>query len=161
MRYSRYNIFSKIRDSENYFIVNLLSGNADILDNSDAEKLEAIRKGEDLHDREFLDELMEKGYISDESEEKREFRKRYLDFIDSREKDEIQIFFVTNYSCNFACPYCYQDQYNNPGNKLNKDVIDAFFSYVKKEFASRRKYITIFGGEPYSTAVSKRKKLLT
>jgi uncharacterized protein len=27
-------------------------------------------------------------------------------------------------------------------------VIDAFFDYVKKEFASRRKYITIFGGEP-------------
>ena len=49
MKYSRYNIFSKIRDSENHFIVNLLSGNADILNSSDAEKIEAIRKGEDLH----------------------------------------------------------------------------------------------------------------
>ena len=73
---------------------------------------------------------------------------KYLDFIDSREKDEIQIFFVTNYNCNFACSYCYQDQYQNPGNGLNKDVTDAFFSYVKKEFAFRRKYVTIFGGEP-------------
>ena len=159
MRYSKYNILSKIRDSENHFIVNLLSGNADILDNSDAEKLEAIRKGEDLHDREFLDELMEKGYISDESEEKREFRKRYLDFVDLREKDEIQIFFVTNYSCNFACPYCYQDQYQNPGNKPDKDVIDAFFSYVKKEFAARRKYITIFGGEPLLNSSVQKEKI--
>jgi len=31
---------------------------------------------------------------------------------------------------------------------LIRDVIDSFFNYVKKEFASRRKYITVFGGEP-------------
>jgi len=148
MKYSRYNIFSKIRNSENNFIVNLLSGNADILDSRDAKKIEAIRKGEYINNKEFLGELTEKGYITDESEEKREYRRKYLDFIDSREKDEIQIFFVTNYSCNFTCSYCYQDQYQNPGNELNKDVIDAFFSYIKKEFQSRRKYITIFGGEP-------------
>lgn len=148
MQYSRYNIFSKIRDSENFFIVNLLSGNADILDSSDAEKIEAIRKGEEIKNDKFCGELAEKGYITDESEERREYRRKYLDFIDSRDKDEIQIFFVTNYSCNFACTYCYQDQYNNPVNELNREVVDAFFNYVTKEFASRRKYITIFGGEP-------------
>jgi uncharacterized protein len=148
MKYSRYNIFSKIRDSENYFIVNLLSGNADILDSRDAEKIEDIRKGEDIKNKKFLGELAEKGYMTDESEERREYRRKYLDFIDSREKDEIQIFFVTNYSCNFACTYCYQDQYNNPVNELNKEIVDAFFSYINKEFAFRRKYITIFGGEP-------------
>jgi len=102
MKYSRFNIFSKIRDSESHFIVNLLSGNADILDSSDALRMEALRNGEVLTDKKFLDELAEKGYISDESAEKREYRRKYLDFIDSREKDEIQIFFVTNYSCNFA-----------------------------------------------------------
>ncbi|MCX6259569.1 MAG: radical SAM protein [Bacteroidia bacterium] len=148
MQYSRYNIFSRVRDSENSFILNLLSGNADILSSSDAVKIEALRKGETLTDKKFLDELSEKGYIADESEEKREYRRKYLDFIDSRERDEIQIFFVTNYNCNFACSYCYQDQYSNPANELNRDVIDAFFNYVKKEFGSRRKYITIFGGEP-------------
>ena len=148
MIYSKYNIFSRIRNSENSFIVNLLSGNADILNRSDAGKIEALRKGEALTDKKFLDELIEKGYIIDESDESREYRRKYLDFIDSREKDEVQIFFVTNYSCNFTCSYCYQDQYSNPADELNKDVIDAFFNYVKKEFASRRKYITIFGGEP-------------
>ena len=148
MKYSRYNIFPRIRDSRNYFIVNLLSGNADILNSSDAEKIEAVRKGEECTDKVFLNELTENGYLTDESDEIREYRRKYLDFIDSREKDEIQLFFVTNYSCNFACSYCYQDQYQNPGNELNEDVIDTFFGYIKKEFASRRKYITIFGGEP-------------
>jgi len=152
MQYSRYNIFSKIRDSENYFIVNLLSGNADILDSCDAEKIEVIRNGEDINNKKFLSELTEKGYITDESDEKREYRRKYLDFIDSREKDEIQIFFVTNYSCNFACTYCYQNQYNNPVKALNNEIVDAFFSYINKEFVSRKKYITIFGGEPLLTS---------
>ncbi len=148
MRYSKFNIFSKIRDSENYFIVNLLTGNADILNIDDAKKIGLIKIGEKIDDEDFKDELISKGYLIDEAEETGIYRKRYLDFIDSRDNDEIQLFFVTNYSCNFACTYCYQDQYINPVQGLNEEIIDAFFTYVRKEFAGRRKYVTIFGGEP-------------
>lgn len=148
MGYSKHNIFSNIRDSDNYFIVNPLSGNADILNASDAEKLEMIRDGKEISDQKFIDELTEKGYLAEEASEKILYKSKYLDFIDSREKDEIQIFFVTNYSCNFACSYCYQDQYNNKGNELNHEIIDAFFDYLLREFAGRKKYITLFGGEP-------------
>lgn len=148
MKFSKYNIYSKIRNSEDYFIVNLLSGNADILNIHDVEKLELIRSGTLLPDSEFNTELIEKGYFIDEAEESKLYLNKYLDFIDSRDDDEIQIFFVTNYSCNFACTYCYQDQYNNTGQEINAEVIDAFFTYIQKEFAGRRKYITIFGGEP-------------
>jgi uncharacterized protein len=148
MNYSKYNIFSKIRNSENYFIINLLTGNADILSVPDAGKLEILRNGGSIPDKEFTAEVTEKGYFIDESEESRLYRNRYFDFIDSRNKDEIQLFFVTNYSCNFACTYCYQDQYVNPNEELLIEVIDSFFSYIKKEFAGRKKYITVFGGEP-------------
>lgn len=148
MVYSRYNIFSKIRDSKNYFILNLLTGNADILSREEAVKIEALRNGSIPETDIFADELKAKGYLTDKAEEERLYRSRYLDFIDSRESDEIQIFFVTNYSCNFACTYCYQDQYNNPQQVLSKEIIDAFFSYVNKKFSDREKYITVFGGEP-------------
>ena len=148
MNYSKHNIFSKIRDSENYFIVNPLTRNADILDPDDAEKLEIIKNGGEVADRIFISELTGKGYLADEATENSLYRSRYLDFLDARDKDEIQIFFVTNYSCNFTCSYCYQDQYTNPGLELNHEIIDSFFRYVLKEFAGRNKYITIFGGEP-------------
>jgi uncharacterized protein len=160
MEYSKFNIFSKIRDSENYFIVNLLTGNADILSVDDARKVELIKNGKKTGDEDFMSELIEKGYLIDETEETRIYRKRYLDFIDSRDKDEIQIFFVTNYSCNFACTYCYQDQYTNPVQGLSAEVIDAFFSYVRREFAGRKKYITIFGGEPLLNS-PKQKELIS
>jgi uncharacterized protein len=148
MQFSRYNIFSKIRDSENYFIINLLSGNADILTRTDALKVETLRNGGEWKDDEFHRELLEKGYLTDISQEKKEFRKRYLDFLDSRENDEVQLFFVPNYTCNFACSYCYQDQYTNQKSDLKSEVVDAFFRYVEQEFQGRKKYVTIFGGEP-------------
>jgi uncharacterized protein len=147
LKYSRFNIFSKIKDSENYYIVNQLSGNADILNEEEAEKVRAIIKGK-LTDNSFAAELIRKGYYSEEITEDKLYRSKYLDFLDSRSTDEIQLFFVTNYSCNFACTYCYQDQYNNPNKELNNDVIDSFFRYVTSEFAGRKKYITVFGGEP-------------
>ena len=148
MKYSKFNIFSKIKDSENYFIVNLLSGNADILGVDEAAKMKAIMNEETSPDNSFSGELAEKGYISEKADENKLYRKKYLDFLDSRNKDEIQLFFVTNYSCNFACTYCYQDQYSNPSLEMNTEVIDSFFNYIKKEFAGRDKYITVFGGEP-------------
>ncbi len=159
MEYSKFNIFSRIRDSENYFIINLLTGNADILSVDDARKVEMIKSGKKTDD-DFMSELIEKGYLIDETEETRIYRERYLDFIDSRDKDEIQIFFVTNYSCNFACTYCYQDQYTNPVQGLSTEVIDTFFSYVSREFAGRKKYITIFGGEPLLNS-PKQKELIS
>jgi uncharacterized protein len=146
--YSRFNIFSKIKDSKNFFIVNLLTGNADILDADDAGKLTVLKNGDPLPDDDFSSDLIEKGYLSEPASENKLYRNRYLDFLDTRSKDEIQLFFVTNYSCNFACTYCYQDQYSNPKIELNNDIIDSFFAYVKSEFAGRDKYIIVFGGEP-------------
>ncbi|MBL7972396.1 MAG: radical SAM protein [Prolixibacteraceae bacterium] len=48
--------------------------------------------------------------------------------------------------------YCYQAGYESQFVALSKEVIDSFFDYILKEFAGRRKYITIFGGEPFLNA---------
>lgn len=141
-------MLSKIRDSERYFIVNLLSGSADILTPDEYRRIDELRLGTRLETGDFIEELAEKGYLIEEDAEERLWRQKYLDFLDSRESDEIQIFFVTNYSCNFSCSYCYQDQYANPAGGLSEEIIDSFFRYVVSEFAGRRKYITVFGGEP-------------
>jgi uncharacterized protein len=148
MKFSRYNIFSKIKDSDNYFIINLLNGSADILTPEEAGKIDSVQKGIDITDKDFERELDNKGYLADSAEETKLYRQKYLDFIDSWDKEEIQLFFITNYSCNFACSYCYQDQYNNPNQELSTEVIDSFFRYIKSDFAGRKKYITVFGGEP-------------
>jgi len=147
MIYSKHNIFSKITDSENYFIVNLLSGSADILNPEEGKLLMDYHKGKEITD-DFLKELTEQGYFVDENEEKQLYRNKYLNFIDDRDDDEVQLFFVPNYSCNFACTYCYQDEYSSVKQELSTEIIDAFFKYINDEFAVRKKYLTVFGGEP-------------
>lgn len=141
IRLSKFNILSKLNDSPHYFIVNLLSGNADILK---PEKAKEILENRLTH----LDEYVEKGYLVNEAEETKQFNLKYLDFLDKRETEEIQLFFVPRYACNFSCSYCYQSEYDAPEEPLEKDVVDAFYRYIDLTFAGRRKYITIFGGEP-------------
>lgn len=147
MQLSKYNIISKIKDSKDWFVVNALSGQADVLDQETYNNL--ILGAENP-------EFSKNGYLVDPAQEKKLFREKYLKFLDEREKDEVQIFFVTNYSCNFDCSYCYQAGYENQPQVLTREVIDVFFDYVGKEFAGRRKYITLFGGEPFLSAPKHR-----
>ncbi len=159
MIWSRHNIFSGITDSDNYFLVNLLRGSADTLSPEEGKMVRDLLNGHAI-DEEFRKSLEAQGYLVDEKEEERLYRSRYLDFMDTRDEDEIQLFFVPNYSCNFACTYCYQDEYTNTKQELTTAIIDAFFSYIGNEFAGRRKYLTVFGGEPLLNS-PKQKELIT
>lgn len=159
MQYSRHNIFSRIKESEYYFIVNLLSGSADILNPAEGRLVQDYLDGKPVP-AEFSESLIAQGYLVDAKKEEKLYRSKYFDFIDSRDEDEVQLFFVPNYSCNFACTYCYQDEYTTSKQGPTTEVIDAFFNYVKTEFAGRKKYLTIFGGEPLLNS-SKQKELIS
>lgn len=146
---SKHNIITPIADSDDFFIVNPLHGSADIIT---AHELEMLHNQYDEKGN-FAD----RKYLIDEQEEAKAFKMAYLDFLDNRDEDEIQLFFVPNYSCNFACYYCYQEGYSPSESKLTTEVIDAFFDYISTEFAGRKKYITVFGGEPLLPGDNQRK----
>lgn len=149
MQHSKFNIVSKIVDSKDYFIVNPLSGNADILSEEEFKQYNANHV---LNDPQWI----EKGYIVDPDQEKVLYRQKYLDFIDSRYGDEVQIFYVPNYTCNFNCTYCYQNEYQNEIPVFSTEVMDAFFEYVSNNFKGKNKYITLFGGEPLLNSENQR-----
>ncbi len=141
MQQSKHNIIGKLKDSNDFFIVNPLSKQADIIT---AEKAKEFELGTYTD----IEELVEKGYLVEPEEERKRYNREYLDFLDNRDSDEVQIFYVPTYFCNFACTYCYQEGYEHTPEVKQTDVIDAFFAYVEREFAGRQKYITVFGGEP-------------
>lgn len=147
MERSRHNIVSRIDGSDSYYAVNLLSGGSDLLTEQEAGVLlsdESLAKA----DPSLLEEMASRGYLVQTQAENKLYRNRYFDFADQRDQEEVQLFFVPNYSCNFSCSYCYQDEYTNPNQFASPEVVEAFFRYVATEFAGRRKYLTIFGGEP-------------
>ena len=150
--FSHHNIFGKMRDSENWFILNPLSKNADIL---------TPEKAREIADKNYTDieEYAAKGYLVEPDEEERLYRNAYLDFLDERDSNEAQIFFVPWYDCNFACSYCYQEGYSREKKPLTAEVIDAFYNHIDAEFAGRKKYITIFGGEPLLPGAGARARI--
>ena len=144
---SKHNIVSRVQDSDQFYVVNLLTGQVDLLSGEEAGLLleeEQIQNAP----AERIRDLIEKGYLTTPENETKLYRNRYFDFLDQREEEEVQLFFVPNYSCNFSCSYCYQDEYTNPHQSATSELIVAFFQYIRKELANRRKYLTIFGGEP-------------
>lgn len=141
MQFSRHNIVGRLQGTDGSFIINPLTRSADLLDPETAREI-----GQGI----FRDEqgLAKRGYLSEPAEELRLFRSAYLDFLDRRDSSEVQLFFAPWYACNFACPYCYQEGYAHEAGGLTSHVIDAFFDYLGREFAGRRTYVTLFGGEP-------------
>lgn len=148
---SKHNIIVPVKDSDEFFIVNTLHKSADFIS---ADEVALLEKELDENG-----EFAERGYLISEEGEKKAFKLAYLDFTEQREEDETQLFFVPNYSCNFACSYCYQEGYEPVKQVLNTDIIDAFFTYVKQEFTGKQKYITVFGGEPLLPGENQRNLL--
>jgi uncharacterized protein len=146
---SKHNIVSRITGSDKYYIVNLLSQQADFLTKEEYLKLS---KGNFLNDNDFI----RKGYCVEPAEEELRYRKKYLEFLNNRETDEVQLFYAPTYACNFACSYCYQDSYFNKCGIPESELVEAFFNFIEERFFNRRKYLTLFGGEPLlNTAVQK------
>lgn len=150
MELSKHNILTRVAGSDRWLLANLLSGQADLLTAGDGERL---ARGE-LPNPE---ELASKGYLVDPAEEQARYGKAYADFVAGRATDEVQLFYAPSYACNFGCSYCFQDEYA-PSKGLEPDVVlDAFFAYVDETFAGRKKYVTLFGGEPLLTTPAHRR----
>ncbi|MFZ5445857.1 MAG: radical SAM protein [Myxococcota bacterium] len=141
MQPSKHNILTQVAGSSSWLLVNLLSGQADLLDGQTAER---FQRGE----YENPAELAAKGYLVEPLDEARRYEAAKAKFAEGQKDDEVQLFFVASYACNFGCSYCFQDEYAPQQTHDVEKVIDAFFAYVDDTFAGRRKYVTLFGGEP-------------
>ena len=150
---SKHNIIAPVNERKEYIIVNVLSGNADILSE---EELSFLNHPANEN---FPLDFIEKGYVADPQKQDLDYRLKYIEFLEEREKEEMQLFFVPTYACNFTCSYCYQSGYPDKNLSFSREITDAFFDFVGKQFAHRKKYITLFGGEPLLNSKSYKKSL--
>ncbi len=143
---SRHNIISPLVEGKEYILVNILSGNADIISHQEFQILTSAPNND------YPSEFIEKGYVVVAEKEDLDYRLKYIEFLEEREDEEVQLFFVPTYKCNFTCSYCYQSEYPQIQQRFSREITDAFFRFIKEKFANRKKYITLFGGEPLLTS---------
>jgi uncharacterized protein len=141
--FSTHTIFGKIRDSTDYYLLNFLTGGAVIVPEETAL---SFKKNRYQHRR---NELIEKGFILNEEDEKILFINAYLNFTEKQENSRINLFFIPWYTCNLACSYCHFHKGGMKEEIVHQDVIDAFFHQLDTTHRQREKSIIISGGEPF------------
>lgn len=143
---SRYNLVTQI-DENSYAIFNPLSGAFDIADSKEKEAFESGVAQDSTQEEYWL----ERGYyFKDASSEQQYVNKRYFDFFDVSNENQIQFMLVLTYGCNFNCEYCYQRGVDTSKNVMSVDMLDAFIDFVIDYRNKHKKdvIVSLFGGEP-------------
>lgn len=71
--------------------------------------------------------------------------KKFLRYKQAFAENYLGIVLVPTFSCNFKCPYCYED--NLPKITITEEVLDAIYSFIKKKGQSSID-LCWHGGEP-------------
>jgi len=144
------NIIVKINNSNEYAILNPISGSFDLMDENEYNLFMKI-KDEEIPNSDFTSYLLERGYAFENPEgQNTAIDKAYGEFKDEIKESQIQLMLVPTYSCNLACTYCFQHGIDGRPTLISKETVDAFFAYAKTNFSqgTQKPFITLFGGEP-------------
>ncbi len=164
MQKSRYTFYVPKAGTNDLLVINYLSGAVDLISESDASEF-TRRFQSDLWDGYgFLDYMKERGYLTESSDKEEDLiRTRFLEFQEEYDKTPIQLIFSLNYTCNFRCTYCFQEDYlGQTPAVLTREITDSFFKYINNRFAAEtvKPYITLFGGEPLLHGEAYKENLL-
>lgn len=152
------NIIVKIENPERpeYAIMNPVSGSFDLMGQRE---FELIQNLDELKDAEFKDYLLKRGYAyNNQAEQDAAVSKAYTDFNAELKNSQVQLMFIPTYGCNLACVYCYEQGIDGKPALVTRETVDAFFDYIKKNFAqsAKKPFITLFGGEPLINSPAQR-----
>lgn len=155
MYFSRYNLILPMKKNPEfpYAIMNSLSGGSDLVKPLEYDKLQSLKRGDNLEDKEFLEYLSERGYLySDEQAERNRLEARWPEFKEALEETAPQVLLVPTYACNLACTYCYQNGIKQKTQLMKREVVDKFFDHLLVQFPDNKPFITLFGGEPLNAS---------
>lgn len=148
MKYSRFNIFIKTKEGDDYYLFNTNSGSTFLVDMSIKQKIE---NGEmDFLSEEKKKEYKEAGIIlENEIDENRIFS--YLFNKQKYNNEVLNLTVLLTYDCNLRCVYCYEGAGEDNKGSLTDKSRDAIFEFIKQQMQQRKSSVlsmVLFGGEP-------------
>lgn len=155
IRVSSYIIPVKLNvQKDKFMLIHGYTGAMDIV----SESLLSLLQGAEIDsiDKELVDYLVKRGYLTMKSkEEEHDYVYRLARALDKKYKALYSTFtWVITYNCNFRCPYCFEGRERKDGNQryvFTKEQADTAFEameLIQPVRELRRKTITLYGGEP-------------
>lgn len=152
-RKSSYTIAVCVDEKEKqYMLIHGYTGAIDII----SENLYSILNSfshENEFDPEVLQTLVERGYLTERTEEEeQDYFKRLATALFKKDTLLNKGFtFLVTYKCNFCCPYCYEKDISKEKAVFTKEMVDRAYSAITEISSDERlctKNITLYGGEP-------------
>lgn len=148
MKVSKYNIIEKLEDGKTMAFNSMSCALAEIDDDfiDIIKNIDNINYSElDDEKKELLDNMISCRYIIDDDFDELKALK-FNHFSAKFSENKLHLTIAPTLSCNFACPYCYE---NPKSGVMSQAVQDAIVALVTEE-AEKRKNISIiwYGGEP-------------
>lgn len=149
----------KLKPSEYNFIYDDLGKNQIVMYNSFTGALAVVKElqyaqftnyletGEEIKDKEFLDNLLKCGYLVPEDIDERFLVKERM-MHGRYDYSRMSLTIAPTMACNFRCVYCFEQ--GHYGEKLmDEETQKNLMDFVKKHIAGVKSlYVTWFGGEP-------------
>lgn len=162
MYFSRYNLILPMKENPEfpYIIMNPLSGAFDLVPQTDYERLMDLQRGASVEDEGLIQYLVSRGYLYlKESDEQVKIQHRLPEFETALKETAPQVLLVPTYTCNLACPYCYQNGIKHKKDLITREVVDAFFTHLERQFLDRKPFITLFGGEALNASLRQKEMI--
>lgn len=162
MYFSKYNLVLPMKENPKYpyAILNALSGGFDLVPQEDYEKLMILKQGGEVGEPEFINYLQSRGYLyQDKTAEDKRLEERLPEFNKALHETAPQVLLAPTYTCNFACLYCYENGIKHKKDLITKEVVDAFFEHIGRQYQEQKPFITLFGGEALQASARQMKMI--
>lgn len=154
LKFSDYNIVVKCKLHSGYNIVHGYRGNYMHLDDDIGIKF--FNRDEALFDenKKVLEKLVKYGFLCYEDTDELSAIKHVADIMHNKGQEKYKVTIIPTYSCNFRCPYCFEnksftkEQKCNEKNIMSIEMVDNIFNIIEKHDNFKQKVIHLFGGEP-------------
>lgn len=152
-RKSSYTITVCVDETEKqYMLIHGYTGAIDLI----SENLYSILNSfshENEFDPEILQTLLDRGYLTEKTEEEeQDYFKRLATALFRRNALLQKGFtFLVTYKCNFCCPYCYEKGISEEKAVFTKEMVDKAYRAIAEISPDKRLHdnnITLYGGEP-------------
>lgn len=149
MHFATYSLLRCVNGSN--YLINLLYGTLDMVDEEIAEKLTS---GDNLYelDTEVLSELKERGHVCCADEQPAHLKLLFKEYVRGRDVPT-RLYVPFSLDCNLACTYCFQRdgrkvRYSNLKSRLEK-IKSSIKELLEERTRTGKKYkVVLYGGEP-------------
>lgn len=145
--WSRYNFLMEIENNK-FLLYNSFTNNLLEIDPDDYKILQQIEKGDYCNITDELLQELNENLILVENDDILAQKIKLARIKNRFKQDSLVLAIAPTIACNFACSYCFEEEYTSKGNTINADTGNNIISFISSHKNLQMLQVVWYGGEP-------------